>query len=349
MIRTRTPFRITLGGGGTDLPSYYEKFGGMCIASAVTLWMEVMLKPAWDPTDIIAHYSEAERVQSLDKLKNDRLRECLRYTGIQRRIEIGSFATIGPKTGLGSSSTFVVGVLKSLFEIQGKHIDKEDLARAACDIELGVLKKPMGKQDQYAAAFGGMNCFTFEPDGDVKVEHLSMPRGKRDELSHRLLLFFTGISRESESVLTDQEEKTRQLNEDMIANLHKVKELGEQSKTALHKGDLEEFARIMNTHWENKKKRTQGMSNDQINRWYDLAMKNGALGGKLVGAGGGGFLMFLADDVDKLKCAMNEQGLEEIRFGFDPDGSRVVENDGNHKISVVGVKDGSYTKELQWP
>lgn len=319
------------------------------MSATVNLWIDVLIKPAWEKDEIRAHYSEAEHVKNVDELKNERLRECLKYTGITRRVEIGSFATVGPKTGLGSSSSFVVGLLKALFAIQNQPIDKEDLARAACEIEVDVLKKPMGKQDQYAAAFGGMNCFTFEPDGSVKVEHLSMPRGKRDELDKRLLLFYTGVSRESSSVLVDQEKRTQQDDKEMLENLHLVKELGIESKKALNAGDLELFGGLMHKHWEIKKKRSTNMTNETISRWYDFAIANGAIGGKLVGAGGGGFLMFLARDAEKLRLAMKQEGLEEIKFTFDPEGSRVVEDDSNHSVAVVGVNSGHFVKELKWP
>ncbi|MDP7181005.1 MAG: galactokinase [Candidatus Woesearchaeota archaeon] len=349
MIRTRTPFRITLGGGGTDLASYYEQHGGMCLAAAVSLNLDILLKPAWEQDDILAHYSESERVQSLEELKNERLRECLRYAGITKRIEVASFASVGPKTGLGSSSSFVVGLLKSLYAIQNIHIDKEELARAACEVEVNILKKPMGKQDQYAAAFGGMQMFTFDPNGDVRVEHISMPRTKRQELDERLLLFWTGVSRDSESVLKDQVVRSEEMDQDMMENLHRVKELGFDSKAALHKGDLERFGQLMHTHWENKIKRSPNMTTESISKWYNTGMANGAVGGKLVGAGGGGFLMFLADDSEKLRLAMKQEGLQEISFNFDSEGSRVVEDDRNHKVEVVGIQDGVKMKELQWP
>jgi D-glycero-alpha-D-manno-heptose-7-phosphate kinase len=324
MIITRSPLRISLGGGGTDLPSYYQKYEGFLIAAAIDKYVYINLHDTFVDY-LIVKYSKMEEVRSIDEIKHPIIREALKLlTFDARNLEIASLADIPAGTGLGSSSSFTCSLLKALHTHKKNFISPADLAEQACHIEMDLLHEPIGKQDQYISAYGGINCFTFCKNNQVKTEKLNISPETLYNLEDHLLLFFTGYSRSASNVLREQDDKSRNNDTSMIDNLHFVKELGYKSKTAFERGNLEEFASIMNLHWENKKQRSNAMSNDRINTWYDLAMKNGALGGKLIGAGGGGFLMFYADDTKKLRKTMAREGLQEIRFRFDFDGSKVV-------------------------
>jgi D-glycero-alpha-D-manno-heptose-7-phosphate kinase len=239
-------------------------------------------------------------------------------------LEIASMADIPSGSGLGSSGSFTTALLKALHAHQRNLVHPQELAEQACDIEINRLREPVGKQDQYIAAFGGITCFQFCPSGRVMAQPLRISADTRHDLEDNLLLFFTGYSRSASSVLKEQDEKSKIMNSEMLHNLHFVKELAFQSQQALEAGELKEFARLMDVHWQNKKKRSSNMSSQKINEWYDCAMANGALGGKLIGAGGGGFLMFYTEEKSKLRNAMREQGLAEVRFRFDMDGTKVV-------------------------
>lgn len=266
-----------------------------------------------------------EEVKSIDEIKHPIIRESLKLLGFDaRNLEIASLADIPAGTGLGSSGSFTCSLLKALHTHKKNIITPAELAEQACHIELDILAEPIGKQDQYISAYGGINCFTFCKDHRVKAEKLNISHETLYNLEDHLLLFFTGYSRSASNVLKEQDDKSKKNDPAMLDNLHFVKDLGYKSKTAFERGDLEEFANLMNVHWEHKKQRSNVMSNDRINTWYDIAMKNGALGGKLIGAGGGGFLMFYAEDGKKLRKAMAQEGLQEVRFRFDFDGSKVV-------------------------
>ena len=324
MIITRSPLRISLGGGGTDLPSYYQKYEGFLIAAAIDKYVYINLHDTFVDY-LIVKYSKMEEVRKIDEIKHPIIREALRLLEFDAKyLEIASLADIPAGTGLGSSSSFTCSLLKALHTHKKNFISPADLAEQACQIEMDILKEPIGKQDQYISAYGGINCFTFCKDNRVKTEKLHISPETLYNLEDHLLLFFTGYSRSASNVLKEQDEKSKKNDTSMIDNLHFVKELGYKSKAAFEHGDLEEFAHIMNVHWEHKKQRSNAMSNDHINTWYDLAMKNGALGGKLIGAGGGGFLMFYAEDNKKLRKTMAREGLQEVRFRFDFDGSKVV-------------------------
>jgi D-glycero-alpha-D-manno-heptose-7-phosphate kinase len=227
-------------------------------------------------------------------------------------------------TGLGSSGSFATALLKAFHTLKKNLVHAQELAEQACHIEIDILKEPVGKQDQYIAAFGGITCFGFQSNDQVEAWPLKIATETLYDLEDNLLLFFTGYSRTASDVLREQDTKTKDADPGMIANLHFVKELGQRSREALEAGRLEEFAGLMNVHWEHKKRRSAKMSNDQIERWYELARANGALGGKVVGAGGGGFLMFYADDKGRLRASMREAGLQEVRFRFDFEGTKVV-------------------------
>ena len=324
MIIARSPLRITLGGGGTDLPSYYEQFGGFLIAAAIDKYVYITVHETFVP-DLIVKYSELERVPDAAQLKHPILREAFALLGLDGRgLELASMADIPAGTGLGSSGSFTIALLKALHAHKKDLVHPAELAAQACEIELGRLKEPIGKQDQYIAAYGGITCFKFLPDGKVEAWPLKLADETRDNLEDNLLLFFTGYSRSASAILKEQDQKSKQADVGMIENLHFVKDLGLQSQRALEAGDLREFARLMDVHWQRKKQRSGGMSNPKINEWYDLAMASGALGGKLIGAGGGGFLMFYADDKARLRHAMQQAGLKEVRFRFDFEGTKLV-------------------------
>ncbi len=324
MIIARSPLRISLGGGGTDLPSYYEKFGGFLIAAAIDRYVYITLHETFVP-GLIVKYSELERVPEAAQLKHPIIREAFSLLGITDvSLELTSMADIPAGTGLGSSGSFTTALLKALHAHKRNLVHPSELAAQACEIELNRLKEPIGKQDQYIAAYGGLTCFKFLPDGRVEAWPLKVSEETRDNLEDNLLLFFTGYSRSASAILKEQDQKSKSDDKSMIDNLHFVKDLGLQSQAALESGNLHEFARLMDVHWQRKKQRSGGMSNPKINEWYDMAMQNGALGGKLIGAGGGGFLMFYSEDKAKLRHAMRQAGLKEVRFRFDFEGTKLV-------------------------
>jgi D-glycero-alpha-D-manno-heptose-7-phosphate kinase len=324
MIISRSPLRVTLGGGGTDLPSYYEKFGGFLIAAAIDRYVYITLHENFTP-DLIVKYSKLERVPGAAQLEHPIIREAFAMLGISGQgLELTSMADIPAGTGLGSSGSFTTALLKALHAHKKDLIHPAELAAQACEVELDRLKEPIGKQDQYIAAYGGITCFKFLENGKVEAWPLKVSDETRDNLEDNLLLFFTGYSRSASAILKEQDQKSKSDDKSMIENLHFVKDLGWQSQTALASGNLHEFARLMDVHWQRKKQRSGGMSNPKINEWYDLAMASGALGGKLIGAGGGGFLMFYAEDKAKLRHAMRQSGLKEVRFRFDFEGTKLV-------------------------
>ena len=324
MIITRSPLRISLGGGGTDLPSYYKKHSGFLIAAAIDRYVYITVHQTFVP-ELIVKYSKMERVACADQVQHPIIREAMKLVGVDGSyLELASMADIPAGTGLGSSGSFTTALLKALHAHKKNIIHPRDLAEQACHIEIDLLKEPIGKQDQYIAAYGGLTCFQFLPNGHVEATPLQVDPETLYNLEDNLLLFFTGYSRAASNILKEQDDKSRQSNKDMTDNLHFVKELGYQSQEALQVGDLHRFGELMNTHWEFKKKRSGGMSNPDIDAWYNLAIDNGALGGKLIGAGGGGFLMFYAQDKTKLRHAMIEAGLKEVRFRFDFEGTKVV-------------------------
>ena len=324
MIITRSPLRISLGGGGTDLPSYYREHSGFVIAAAIDKYVYITLHHTF-VEDLIIKYSKMERVRSIDEVQHPIIRESLRLAQVEiASLEIASMADIPAGTGLGSSGSFTTALLKALHSHNRHLMHPQELAEQACHIEIDLLKEPVGKQDQYIAAYGGITCFRFLPNGQVEAWPLKIDRDTLYGLEDNLLLFFTGYSRSASSILKEQDDKSKQSNKEMTDNLHFVKDLGRQSKDALEAGDLHTFGELMNVHWEHKKKRSSNMSNPSINEWYDLARQHGAVGGKLIGAGGGGFLMFYAEDKIRLRKAMRTAGLQEVRFRFDFEGTTVV-------------------------
>ena len=321
---TRSPLRISLGGGGTDLPSYYQDHSGFLIAAAIDKYVYILLHNRFVPR-ILLKYSQMEEAEGVDAIRHPLIREALKLVGWEDlRLEIASMADIPAGTGLGSSGSFTTALLKALHVRMKNLVHPGELAEQACKIEIDILKEPIGKQDQYIAAYGGITCFRFLPNGHVEAWPLKLSPRTLYDLEDHLLLFFTGYTRSAGEILKEQDTKSKSNDAGMIANLHFVKQLGRDSKDALERGDLQAFGELMNTHWEHKKGRSQSMSNERINHWYDLAIKNGAIGGKLIGAGGGGFLMFLCSEGSRVRQVMAEEGLEEVRFRFDFEGTKAV-------------------------
>ena len=322
MLITRTPLRISVGGGGTDLPSYYEPFGGFVIAAAINRYVYVSINRTFTD-DYFLKYSALERVRTVDEIQHPIIREALKAHPVGPGIEVVSMADIPSGTGLGSSGTFTVGLLRALHAFRLQHVSAEAVAEEACQIEIEELNRPVGKQDQYIAAHGGLACFEFSRER-TRVDPLRIPTPALQDLEEHLLMFFTGYSRDADQVLLEQKEQSVKGQSSMIDNLHFVKELGYSIKAALEAGDTMKFGRLMHEHWLHKTKRSAKMSNERINRWYQVGMDSGAVGGKLVGAGGGGFLLFYAADRLALRQAMAREGLTEVRFTFDHDGSVVI-------------------------
>ncbi|GIW09646.1 MAG: galactokinase [Chloroflexi bacterium] len=324
MIIARSPLRITLGGGGTDLPSYYRRFGGFLIAAAIDKYVYVtVMRPFTE--GIFLKYSQLERCQTIDEVQHPIIREALRLLEFRTpQIEITTLADIPAGTGLGSSGSFTTALLKALYLHRRRLLLQQELAELACHLEIERLKRPIGKQDQYIAAYGGITCFEFHPDERVTATPLQISHDTLMDLEDHLLLFFTGFERGAEHVLRDQDQRTAADDPAMLENLHYIKELGLRSKAALEAGRTEEFGALMHEHWEQKRRRSSGMTNSRIDEWYEVGRRCGAIGGKLVGAGGGGFLLFYARDRNRLREAMARCGLEELRFRFDFEGTKVL-------------------------
>ena len=324
MIITRSPLRISLGGGGTDLPSYYQTFGGFLIAAAIDKYVYVTVMRPFTP-GIYLKYSQLEKAEAVDDIQHPIFREAIRMLDFKTpQVEITTLADIPSGTGLGSSGSFTTALLKALYAHRRRLLLPNELASLACEIELDILKEPIGKQDQFIAAYGGITCFEFNVDDSVNAYPLQLNMDTMFDLEDNLLLFFTGFSRSASAILKDQDKRSKDMDQEMLANLHYIKELGLSSKDALIAGRTSEFGSLLNDHWQHKRKRSKGMSNPQIDEWYELGMKNGGLGGKLVGAGGGGFLMFYAEDRNRLRRVMAKAGLEEVRFRFDFEGTKTL-------------------------
>jgi D-glycero-alpha-D-manno-heptose-7-phosphate kinase len=324
MVLTRSPLRISLGGGGTDLPSYYRNHGGFLISAAIDKYVFVSVTRPFTP-GIYLKYSRLENVLKIADVQHPIIRECLALMKCDPpQIEIITLADIPAGTGLGSSGSFTTALLKALYAHERLFLHPDELARLACHVEIERLKEPIGKQDQYIAAFGGITCFTFSSDESVEAIPLKLGAETLLDLEDNLLLFFTGQHRSASSILKDQDVRSKDSDSDMISNLHQIKDLAVHSKRALEEGRCAAFGELMHVHWENKKNRSEGITNQSIDEWYELGRSNGAIGGKVVGAGGGGFLLFYAEDRGRLRKAMAGAGLEEVRFRFDFEGTKVL-------------------------
>jgi D-glycero-alpha-D-manno-heptose-7-phosphate kinase len=323
VLITRTPLRISLGGGGTDLPSYYRQHGGVVVSAAIDKYIFIGLNRSFS-NDYVIKYSEMERTSSVSEIKHPIVREALSLHDVRPGVEIVSMADIPAGTGLGSSGSFTVGLLRALYAFKREHVSANALAEEACHIEINLLGRPGGKQDQYISAFGGLTCFEFCPDDRVHVSPLVISQATLHDLDEHLMLYFTGYSRDADTMLADQKQRSEAGERSMMDNLAAIASLGSHIKGALESGDTLAFAALMNEHWQLKRRRSPGMSTSDTDRWYEVAMANGALGGKLVGAGAGGFLLFYATEPARLREALATEGLSELRFHFDFDGSTVV-------------------------
>lgn len=328
MILARSPFRISLGGGGTDLPSYYSKYGGFVLSAAINKYIYIYVnRPAADDF-IRVKYSTYEQVDTPDEVQHDLVRPALKLLGFQNGIEIVSAADIPAGTGLGSSGTYLVTLLTALYEQKRERVPVQVIAEQANHIEMNLAGHPVGKHDHYLAAFGGITILDIAEDGKVNVTPLDISLSTVEEFRSNVLIFYTGILRSSSDILEAQKQDTSRNNSNVVDSLHRTKELGYRVKESLETGDLEQFGRLLHEHWENKKRRSGMISNPNIDAWYELARANGAVGGKIMGAGGGGFFMFYCPNNKKkvVRKALTEAGLRELPYDFDFEGTKVLVN-----------------------
>jgi D-glycero-alpha-D-manno-heptose-7-phosphate kinase len=326
MIISRAPVRISLGGGGTDLPSYSAKFGGFLVAAAIDKYIFISINKRFVPT-IRLSYSETEIVDSVAEIKHRIFREALRLLGIANQVEIVSIADVPSNCGLGSSSAFTVSLLNGLHAYKREFVSLTDLAEEACRLEIDILGEPIGKQDQYMSALGGLCALTFEKSGKVVVEPLQLPPDKLMDLENNLSLFYTGVERKASEILSSQNERTKTNDDVVLSTLHEIKDIGLKSRRALERGDLDEFGALMDFHWQIKKNLSKKISNPRFDEVYETARRSGALGGKIMGAGGGGFFMFYSQNKkSRLIEALRPMGLSYTPFRFDFEGAKILIN-----------------------
>jgi D-glycero-alpha-D-manno-heptose-7-phosphate kinase len=327
MIVSRAPVRFSLGGGGTDLPSYSREHGGFLVATAIDKYIFVCAARRFYESIRLA-YSKMELVDTVEQIEHRIYREALRYSGIQKGIELQSFADVPANSGLGSSSTFTVALLNALHAYKRESVPTQQLAEEACHIEIDVLKEPIGKQDQYISAFGGITAFTFNKEGTVEAERLPVRDEVIDELESNLVVFYSGVERAASVVLKEQASTIKDNKDDAVARMHRIKELGYETRRILLSGETDLYGELLHEHWTNKRKLATKMTDSVIDEHYDAAKRAGAIGGKLMGAGGGGFFLFYVKPAEKRKLyeTMVARGLKPLRFRFDFDGARIVAN-----------------------
>lgn len=321
MIGTRTPFRISFSGGGSDLKEYYRRYPGCVVSTTINKYMYIFIQPFFENKTQVK-YSKTELVEDINQIKHPIVRETLNIFGT-KYIDINSIADIPAGTGLGSSSSYTVGLFHALYAYTGKYPTKEQLAKDACKLEIEILEEPIGKQDQYASAYGGLNFITFYQNESVNVEPIIMHPDKFRELEENLLMFYVGHARRANYILNDQ--KKNMINdENKFNNLMKMTELAKQLKDSLSNGNSDDMGLILDESWQNKKSLSKKISNTDIDHYYEIAKKAGALGGKLLGAGGGGFLLFYCrkEDQEKLRTALSD--LKEMKFKFDRFGTKLI-------------------------
>lgn len=324
MFLARSPLRISLGGGGTDLPSYYRIKEGFLLCAAINQYVYCNVTKPFEK-GIYLKYSEIEKLENIEEINHKLIKEVLyKHRDISNQIEISTLADIPAGTGLGSSGSFTCALLKAIYALKRNYISNESIAREACNIEIERLKQPIGKQDQYASALGGVRILSFKSDDSVSTRLLKLDQAELEEFKDHLLLYFTGYTRSAISLLDDQDRKTRENETEMINNLDQIKELGMASVDLLEAKDYLQFGLVMHDHWKYKRSRTKGMSNSVVDEIYQYALDNGAVGGKLVGAGGGGFLLFVTPNKAKLRQAMKSKNLREVPFNFDHEGSKLI-------------------------
>lgn len=329
MIISRSPVRITLGGGGTDLASYYSKYGGALIAAAIDKYTLVTAHTRFDD-DIKLNYSKTEQIKKIDQIEHNIFRESLKLLKIRRGIELTSLSDMPSSSGLGTSGSFTIALLNALHTYKKEFVSQKKLAEKACKIEIDILKEPIGKQDQYISAFGGITYFEFAKNGKVKVKPVKMSEEARDELHSNIVLFYTGIPRSASKILKEQDEKSKKDESKTLDSLHEIKKIGLDTKKAFEKGKIDKLGEYLDMHWDIKKQLSKGISNKFIDQCYSLAKNNGALGGKIMGAGGGGFFMFYHNGSNTKKTAfiktMAKKGLKRMRYNFDFEGAKIILN-----------------------
>jgi D-glycero-alpha-D-manno-heptose-7-phosphate kinase len=327
VIVSRAPVRFSLGGGGTDLPSYSRQHGGFVVAAAVDKFVFVCVARRFQDTIRLA-YSESEIVDSVDQIKHRIFRAALEHTALKSGLELHSLADVPANTGLGSSSSFTVALLNGLHALKREFVPAEQLAREACHLEIDVLKEPIGKQDQYIAAYGGISAMTFHPDGSVDVERLPLRDEVIDELESNLVIYYSGVERSASTILTEQAKTIRENKDAAVERMHRIKELGFETKRILLAGEIDRYGEMLHEHWTNKRKLASNMADGTIDEHYEAARRAGAIGGKLMGAGGGGFFMFYVRHAERRRLheTLSARGLRPMRFRFDFDGARIMAN-----------------------
>lgn len=323
MIVSRAPVRISMGGGGTDLPSYYEKFGGFLLAAGINKYVHILLNKRFEDS-IRLSYSKTEIVDDIREIEHSIFRECLKFTGIKKQVEIVSIADVPSNCGLGTSSTFTVALLSALYSYKREYHPLQELAEKACHIEIKVLREPIGKQDQYAASFGGFNAYSFHKDGSVTIEPVNISEGAQMELQNNIFLFYLNKKRSAGDILKDQNKKTKQNDAEVIDRLHKIKDIGLYTRKILERNKIDDFGDLLHEHWMIKRGISNKISDDYIDEVYEVARKNGALGGKVIGAGGGGFLLFYnPQKKTSFISAMKKMGLVPTWFSFEREGVKI--------------------------
>ncbi len=323
MIFSRAPLRISVGGGGTDLPSYYLKRNGFVVSAAINKYIYISIGQTFNKKFLLK-YSKFEEVNDIKNIKHPLFRETLKELKIRTPVNISSHADIPSGSGLGSSGCFTVALIKALNGIRNKKIDNKKLAELACKIEITKLKEPVGKQDQYASTFGGLRSYNFLKSGEVIIKNIKIKKKKLINFKNSLSMYYTGILRDSYDILKTQDIKSKRMNKEMLINLDMIKEMGFNTKYILEKGNIEEYGYLLNDHWETKKKRSPNMTSKFINKLYDYGLKNGATGGKLIGAGGGGFLLFFSNNIKELDAAFNKINIKKMNFDFEFDGAKIL-------------------------
>jgi len=320
--------RISLGGGGTDLPSYYSRHGGLVLSAGIDKYVYIYVNRPCADDLIRIKYSTYEEVSCVEQVRHDLVQPALRLLDINRRVEIVSMADVPAGTGLGSSGAYLVALLTALYALKREHVPLQTLAEHACHIEMNMAGHPVGKHDHYLAAFGGLTCLEIEPDGKILVSALDLPHQTLDDLHANTLLYFTGKRRSSRQILAAQQDDTNAGRAAVVDSLHRTREIGYKIKEALQAGNLDRFGELLHEHWLNKKHRNGQITDPEIERWYQVARDNGTLGGKIMGAGGGGFFMFYCPNSHKagLRGALAAEGLREMPYDFDFEGAKVLVN-----------------------
>ncbi len=327
MIVSRAPFRFSLGGGGTDLPAYYREHGGFVVTAAIDSYMYVTANQRFYPSIRLA-YSETEIVDDVARIRHPIFREALKMAGIASGIELTSVADLPSNSGLGSSSSFTVALLNALHTYKREFVSSERLAREACELEMERLGEPVGKQDQYIAAFGNVTALTIERDGSVSVEPVPVRGEVLDELQRNLLVMYSGVERPAKLVLTEQGQRVKAADPATLESMHRIKALGRDVYDLLVRGNVDLYGELLHEHWSHKKRLASKMTDAALDEHYAAARQAGAIGGKLIGAGGGGFFMFYVRPAERRRVAetLTARGLRPLRFRFDLDGARILLN-----------------------